>query len=284
MRRFVVPLLLPVIVAASGCATMGVRKIEGAVTATERTPREIYEHGTRMMEKGFFDRAEKDFQELRNFHRDDPLSVKAQLALAEIDFKQGEFEEARYAYEEFATYHPRHEDLDFVTWRIGYCIWRRAPKVAGRDQSTTRAAVNRWDGFATRFPDSEHIPDVDKLHRKGLDRLAAKELFVARFYATRKAWLAVAGRARGVLRRFPGSKHDELALAMLAESLHKVGQVDEARMARDRLAADHPESSRLASVDKVLAGEPGTPPDEEVFVRPYRVPGMNQGPMGGPPR
>ena len=62
----------------------------------------------------------ENFNRVRNYHRDDPISVKAQLAIADVHFKQRDFEQARFAYEEFATYHPRHENLDYVTFRIGH--------------------------------------------------------------------------------------------------------------------------------------------------------------------
>ena len=73
--------------------------------------------------------------------------------------------QARFAYEEFASYHPRHEALDYVTYRIGLSIYRDAPVFAGRDQTTTRGAVNVWTGFESRFPDSEYVDEVRTLSR-----------------------------------------------------------------------------------------------------------------------
>lgn len=247
---------------------------ETSIVMSGRAPREIYAHGEKMMARGFYDKATEDFQELRNFHRDDPLSVRAQLALAEIRFKKGEFEEARYAYDEFATYHPRHEDLDFVIYRIGLCLWKRAPRLVGRDQSTTRSAVNSWTGFEDRFGESEYTEEVARLRLKGLDRLAAGDLFVARFYSKRSAWEAVRGRAAEVVRRYPGSRHVEEALARYAVAAHRVGRVEEALAARERLAVDHPDGTWLTAVDRALVEPAGSPPEDEIFVRPYRIPGM----------
>ncbi len=274
-------LVLGVVAGVPGCATFGTPGARPTVVMTDRAPREIYAHGEKMMARGLYERAVEDFQELRNFHRDDPLSVRAQLALAEIRFKKGEFEEARYAYEEFATYHPRHPDMDFVVYRIGLCLWKRAPRLSGRDQSTTKAAVNTWVGFEDRFGESEYTEEVATLRQKGVDRLSAGDLFVARFYAKRKAWEAVRGRSAELVRRFPDSRHVEEALARYAAAAHRVGRTIEAEAARDRLVALHPDSRWLPSVVKVLEEPPGSPPEDEVFVRPYRMPGMTQLPPGG---
>lgn len=288
MRR-TLSLLALIAVLAGGCAHSKPKSaFDISVVSTGREPREIYAHGERMMKSGLYDKAMSDFQELRNFHRDDPLSVRAQLSLAEIRFKKAEYDEARYAYEEFLQYHPRHPDLDFVVYRIGLSIWKRSPKLSGRDQSLTRAAVNRWTGFGQRFPQSTYVPEVEKLLQHGLDRIAGKELFIARFYAKQDAWRAVEGRATDLIARYPTASHADEAMAMLARAYHADGRPDAAAAVRERLAADHPDSSWLTRVDRILARPPGAPIEDEAFPRPYRLAASAQtaggGGRRGPPR
>lgn len=270
MLARLVPLWLLLVLTA--CA--GGLQMSGPITVkqTGREPREIYEHGQRMLKAGFYDKAIADYQELRNFHRDDPLSVRAELALAEIRFRKAEYAEARFAFEEFAQYHPRHDSLDYVTYMIGLCVWKEAPRIAGRDQSLTRQAVTRWSGFDTRFPESEYVDEVGKYMLRGVDRLAAKDLWVARFYAKRRAWAAVEGRAATIQAMFSDSRHAEEAVAMRAMALHATGRADEARAAREELVARWPGSGAIRRVDRALARPPGVPPEEVVFIRPYRVP------------
>jgi outer membrane protein assembly factor BamD len=272
----------------TGCSISAKSAGGQRVVSSGRDAREIYQHGQLMIRRGAFEKAQSDFQELRNFHRDDPLSVRAQLALADIHFRRGELEEARYAYQEFAQYYPRHEAMDLVTWRIGQCIWKRAPKLAGRDQTPTLSAVRawtgggslgggyNWTGFEQRYPESEYREDVDRLLARARNRLAGRELFVADFYEGRRAWAAVSGRADEILRLYPGSRYDERAMSMLARSLHAIGSVQEALAVRERLAESYPDSRHLKAVDKALAEEPGRPPEEEIFVRPYRMPGLGE--------
>lgn len=261
------------LVLGAGACSVGIKSASPiTVKATGREPREIYEHGQKMLKAGFYDKAIADFQELRNFHRDDPLSVRAELALAEIRYRKAEYAEARFAFEEFAQYHPRHESLDYVTYMVGLSVWKEAPRISGRDQSLTRQAVVRWSGFDTRFPDSEYVDEVSKMMAKGVDRLAAKELWVARFYAKRDAWAAVEGRTATIQWRYADSRHAEEALALRAMALQATGRVEEARTTREALASQWPDSPAIARVDRALARPPGTPPEEVIFVRPYRVP------------
>lgn len=241
----------------------------------------LYEQGLRQMRRGYYTKALESFNRVRNYHRDDPLSVKAQLAIADLHFKKGDFEQAKFAYEEFASLHPRHEDLDYVTFRIGHSIYKRAAKFAGRDQSSTRSAVNVWTGFDARFPDSAHREDVERLLNRGRERLATKELFVARFYARKDAWGSVRGRTEYLLRRYPDTSRSEVAMKYLGQALHTWGASAEALAVRDRLATEFPGSSQLRRLDHILAKPAGSPPDETVFIRPYRIRGAQVPPSGG---
>jgi len=243
----------------------------------ERSAQELYELGLRQMRRGYFTKALESFTRVRNYHRDDPISVKAQLAIADVYFKKSDFEQARYAYEEFAAYHPRHENLDYVTYRIGLSIWKRSPRLAGRDLSSTRAAVNVWTGFATRFPGSEHTKDVEKHLKRERDRLARKELYIAKFYAKRDAWGAVRGRAEYLLVRYPDTKWADDALLYLGTAMHAWGDVDEATQIRERMADEG--NPLLAKLERRLSRPPGEKPDEKVFIRPYRIRGATPTPQ-----
>lgn len=236
---------------------------------------ELYEKGLRQLRRGYHTKALESFTRVRNYHRDDPLSVKAQLAIADVYYKKHDYEQARYAYEEFATYHPRHPNLDYVTYRIGMSIWKRAPRLAGRDLSANRGAVNVWTGFRTRFPESEYADEAEERLLKERARLAHKELYIARFYARRKAWGAVRRRSEYLLVRYPDTRWADDALLHLGTALHAWGSVDEAAQVRERLAES--ESKLVPKLDRRLARAPGEQPDEKKFIRPYRIRGMTPG-------
>lgn len=251
-------------------------------TADEPTPAERYERAMRISNRGSFTKALEELNRIRNYYRDDPVSVLAELAIADLYYRKGDHEQARLAYQDFLRLHPRHEEAHYVTWRLGQSTYKRSSKHAGRDQTSTRSALSTWAGFDVRYPESEHLDDVARLVRDGRDRLAAKELFIARFYARDGAWTAVQGRAEGVVARYPESRHVPAALALLTEAYQQWGMESQAREARDRLATDFPESHWLARADRVLARPPGQPVSEDVFLRPYRIPGM--GPTAPPPQ
>ena len=172
---------------------------------------EQYELGLRYLKRGYYVKAMETFNRIRNYHRDDPMAVKAELAIADLHFEKSEWDQARFAYEDFVRMHPRHPDIDYVTYRVGETLYRKSPRAAGRDQTWARQAVNTWSGFDDRFPESEHRDAVLEKLEECRDRLALKELQVARFYERR--CLAAGGRAAGLVRMHPDSQHVPEALA-----------------------------------------------------------------------
>ena len=254
------------------------------------TARDRYSLCLKYFKRANYTKALETCNRVRNFHRDDPVSVLAELAVADIYEKRGDNEQARLAYEDFVRLHPRHESVSYAVWKIGQCWYKASPKWVGRDQTPTRQAVNVWAGYASRFPESEYIAEVEKLSSKARTRLVAKELSIADFYRQRQAWRAVRSRAAAAADRYPDTELTPVVLARLVEAWHVWGYTRQAQETRDRLAADFPESPWLERVDRLLEGPPGTEPEEPVFVRPARIPsagggagGMGVGVPGGTP-
>lgn len=217
-----------------------------AARRKQPTVEEQYELGLKHLRRGYYVKALEQFNRIRNYHRDDPYAVKAELAIADVHFKKSEWDQARLAYEDFMRLHPRHPDLDYVVQRIGLSLFKRSPRIAGRDQTLTRQAVGAWAGYSSRFPDSQYRPDVEEKLDICRERLARKELQIAYFYERRGAWKAVAGRAEGLLKMWPESEHAAESLALLAEARAWQGDAEGANQVLEKLRETDPEQAERA--------------------------------------
>jgi outer membrane protein assembly factor BamD len=242
-----------------------------AGSGDEVTPRERFELGQRYAKRGYTTKALEIFNRIRNYNRDDPVAVDAELAIADLYYQKGEYEQARLAYDDFARLHKRSAKLDYVVYRSAQSLFKRAPVASGRDQTSTRQAVASLTGFEVRFPESQYKEQASSLLRKGTNRLAAKELVIARFYARRDAWVAARRRAEGLVEKYPESKHAAEALYLTGRAWHEWGIDAKAHEAREKLALQAPDSRMLSKLDHVLESEPGLPPASQTFMRPYRV-------------
>jgi len=210
------------------------------------TPEERFELGQKHMRRGYYQKAMEQFSALRNLNRESPYSVKAELAMADLYYKQSEFDLARVAYEDFTRLHPRHPQLDYAVYRLGMSHYQKASRIAARDQTWTQQAVHAWANFDRRFPESEYLDEVAEAVEQGRNRLALKELRIARFYSKRQAWPAVVARLEAMIRRYPNSEDLPEALGLLAVALFELGKIEEAKKVATRLASDHGEDPELA--------------------------------------
>lgn len=216
----------------------------------ELTVEEKYELGLKYLKRGYYVKAQEQFNEIRNKHRDDPYAVKAELALADMHFKQNEWDLALWAYEDFLRLHPHHAEVPYVVYRKGLTQYKKAPRIAGRDQTWTKRAVDTWSSYGTLYPESENLEEVEELLGKARDRLARKELQIGRFYYQRDAWAAVEGRIEPLIVKYPESPDSDEALFMLAHALYELDQVDRAEAAAGKLAEDHPDSRMLRRLER----------------------------------
>lgn len=242
---------------------------------------------------------------VRNYYRDQPESLGAELVIGDIYFKQADYEQARLSYEDFRRLHPSYpkyqagkdgepgRGLDYVVYREGLSLYKRSPRVPGRDQTATRSALATWawcppgaplgdgQGFVRCFGESPYVDEVLPAEAASWEKLAEKELVVARYYATRGVWRAVADRCQGLTREYPTSAQVPEALALWAQAEHSLGNGETSRLILSRLEADYSDTIWTRSARAALSTPLGAPPIEQVFLRPHRIttsgmPGMGQ--------
>ncbi len=253
-------LRLPTLLLAAALAISAVVPETAQAAPRAVSAEEVYALGLKHLRNGYFTKALEQFNRVRTFYRDDPYSLKAELAIADIHFKKNEWDEARLAYEDFMRAHPRFPELDLVVYRLGLVIYKKSPVIPDRDQTWTRQTASVWAGFGARFPESEHRPEVEKYLGKVQERLAKKELIIAEFYARRYAWPAVVGRIEGLLRSWPASPDRGQALALYGEAQHHLGNSDAAAGALSQIEADPALLRWARPLKQVLAKPPSTKP------------------------
>lgn len=210
------------------------------------TLEEQYELGLKQLKRGYYVKALEQFNRIRNYHRDDPLAVKAELAIADVYFKKHEWDQARDAYEDFLRWHPRYPEADYVVYRLGMAMYKKSNRIAARDQTWTVRTAETWAGYSARFGDSEYKDEVEKKLQECRERLGSKELIIAQFYRRRKAWEAVERRASGILANHAATEAMPEGMGMLAEARAWQGEASEASALLDKLEALEPREAARA--------------------------------------
>ena len=214
------------------------------------SPQEKYELGLRYLKRGNFTKALEQFNHIRNFYRDDPLAIDSELAIADLYFQKAEWDQARVYYDEFKRRYPSDERLDYVTYRLGLTYYKKAPKTPERDQRWTERAVSNWKNFAIKYPSSEHKDEVSKKYIECRNRLAEKEIRIAKFYQNRSAWEGTKRRTDHLIKNFYDSKYVSQALEINAIANYHLGNSDLYQQSLEQLEKVSPQ--RIEAVKSTI--------------------------------
>ena len=230
-------------------------------------PEELYNRGLRQMKRGYYDEAILSFDRVRNHFPFNQYSVMSELRVADCMYEKASYMEAVDAYRYFARLHPRHPQIDYVVYRTARAEFKLAPQIPQRDQTHARRGLKRIEGYEDRFPDSEYLPEVQRLRGKTLLRLSRGGVQIGNFYWKQKEWRAAERRYRLAAEQFPDSPLVPRATYRRGLCLWRMG--DEAETAQERvslqaqsrtvlggLAVAHPDSRWKDRALSYLEGHP----------------------------
>jgi len=127
------------------------------------------------------DRARKMYQAViaaAPFGRFSPL---AQFNIGQTYERQGKYSDAVKAYQEVVRKYPLSDIADDAQYQIGYA-WMQISREGLYDQMATARAIEAFDDFMFRHPDSEKVPQAQANVEFLLGRLKQSAFEIARFY------------------------------------------------------------------------------------------------------
>ena len=141
-------------------------------------------------------------------------ATQAQIDVAYAYYKFDEPDSAITALDRFIKLHPRHPSVDYAYYLKGLVNFERGGTVldiiAERDLSDfdRNLLITAYSDFRVltqRFPESKYATDARKRMVFLRNELARSDLMIARYYASRDAWIAVTNRTKFILQNYQGS-------------------------------------------------------------------------------
>ena len=219
----------------------------------------LYAEARLELSNGNWARSRELFQKLESRF---PFGRHAQQALMEIAYtyyKEGETAQAVQTADRFIRQYPNHPNVDYVYYLKGLASFNEDlgflgrlldQDISERDSKAAREAFDAFKDLVTRYPDSRYASDARARMRYLVNSQAQAELNVARFYFTRKAYLAAIQRSQTVVRDFQRTPAVEEALFLMARSYGELNlpklQADAERV----LALNYPDSRYLQQLKK----------------------------------
>ena len=177
----------------------------------EKGPAELMSDGMSNLEKGRYENASENFQNVKDRYPYSKYAITAELKMADALFKTEEFEEAYEAYDEFERLHPKNRDIPYVVYQKGMCHFLQVTTV-DRDQSNTLKAKEDFDRLVRKFPRDDYAGRARKKIRRCLIYLAEYELYVGHYYYNMGKYKTAMGRYSHIIQNYPdmGQYHEAI--------------------------------------------------------------------------
>lgn len=207
---------------------------------------QLYEEANRLMQRGNYEDAIKKYETLEGRYPFGAYTEQAQLEVAYAYYRYEEPDSAIAAADRYIQLHPRGENVDYALYLKGLANMSRGdsiinrianPQMARRDQRILNEAYDSFTRLVERYPDSQYVDDASLRLVELRDAMAEHEIYVARYYMRRNAWLAAANRAQTALEKYDGSTSTIPALELLVQAYDKLGLQEQKEEAEQVLQA-----------------------------------------------
>jgi outer membrane protein assembly factor BamD len=193
---------------------------------------QLYADAKSDMASGAWDSAIKTLERVEGRAAGTLLAQQAQLDLAYAYWRSGERAQALAAIERFIKLNPSSPALDYALYLRGVINFNDDIGVMGslagqdlaeRDSRASRDAYQAFKQLLTQFPESPYSEDARLRMGYILNTLADYELYVARYYFRRGAYVAAVNRAQQAVIDFEGAPATEEALYIMVLSYDRLG-------------------------------------------------------------
>jgi len=231
----------------SGCATnKGIEK-------SYRNAEEMYNDGVQQYHAIHYEEAERILGDLMERYPLSNYALDGEILLADVLYADEKYDEARVYYTDFVAIHPAHSKASYALFQKGMCFFREVLS-ADRDQTNTRKAILAFEDLSKDFPESSYNDKAVELVVFLRKRLADRELYVGKFYISKKKYKGALSRFKVILKKYPHSGIVDEALYYIVKSYVKLGEEDLAKDVLNTMTVDYPASSYTKGARKMVGG------------------------------
>lgn len=233
MRAFHRLLLMAIMLTLAGCATVDEED------TSKWTAARFYQEAQSAIKVKNYETAIQHLESLEGQFPYGPYAEQAGLDLAYVYYLSGETESAIAAADRFIKTHPQHKDVDYAYYLRGLALFEENRSFmyetfnqdpTQRNPEGARRSFQYFAELVRKYPDSKYSKDAQQRMIDLRNRLAAYEVYIARFYLERDAYVAASNRGRYVVENYNDTPSVGDALVVMVQAYRKMGM--------DKLAND----------------------------------------------
>ncbi len=190
--------------------------------------REAYLEGLDALEQGDVLFAARKFNEVEILYPQSDLAPKSALMAAYSYYIQDYYEDCIMELDRFLKIYPKNKNLDYAYYMLGVAYYEQIVDEK-KDTFTILKAKDYFEYLIKNYPNTEYAFDAAFKIELIVDILAAKELYVGRYYVDRKKWIPAINRFKNVVNDYDTTIYVEEALYRLVEIYYLLGLKEESK-------------------------------------------------------
>jgi len=205
------------------------KKVDSILDNTDQETQMVaaYREGLEAIKKGDVIFAAKKFNEAEILYPQSIWASKASLMTSFAYYSQNYYDDAIYNLERHLRNYPKDKNLDYVHYLMAMCYFEQLDDEK-KDLKPLVRSREEFEYVIKHYPNTDFA--IDAKYKLGLilDILAAKEMYIGRYYLKTKKWAGAINRFQNVVKNYDQTIYVEEALHRLVEINYKIGLVDEA--------------------------------------------------------
>ena len=217
-------------------------------------PYNVYKEGLEAFEKNDFFFANKKFSEAELNFLDVELAAKSAIMSSFSLYGINFYDDAEENLKRYLKTYPADKNVIYAHYLLAIIQYEQISDEK-KDLKPLLKANERIDFFLKRYPDSDYA--IDLLFKKDLiqNQLAAKELFIAKFYISTQKWVPAIQRVKLIVSDYDKTIYIEEALHRLVEIHYHIGLKQEAEKYAKILGYNYNSSKWFEQSYKILNKE-----------------------------
>ena len=189
---------------------------------------ELYEEGYKELLDGDALYAAEKFKDAELIFPQSDWAPRASLMAAYAYYSQDYYFDAISQIEDYLKIYPNHINRDYAQFILAMCYYENIVDEK-RDLEPLLKAKKKFELILSEYPNTDFALDAKFKLELIEDRLAGKEMFIARHYLKSKKWIPAINRFKKITEEYNQTVYVEEALHRLVETNYRIGLVDEAK-------------------------------------------------------
>jgi outer membrane protein assembly factor BamD len=176
---------------------------------------------------------------------DSPEKVMASLLLAEVHYKNGQYEESKFMFKSFLELYPMHRLADRTSFFIAMSDFKLMD-IETRDQTSAQSALEGFENHMKTFPKSKYRHLAEDRRKQCLESLARNQMEIGKFYFRTSAFHSAISRFQELMAAYPDQLFLDEVLFLLGESFYNEQNFEKAKLNYQELIRKFPRSAFVA--------------------------------------